>query len=246
MTTHIKNKVTGSVIILLLFTMFSVNLSAQSKQTKRADFEYSKGNYSDAVHGYKQTYVSSKSIEDKRYCIFKIAECYRNIGDTQNAEIWYEKAIKANYPDAIIYTHHVNFKTINDSLARKQFKIAMVKESGVFKVPVKINDLGDIHFVFDTGASETTVTADVVSTMMRQKVITADDFLPGKSYILADGSIVNSPRFVIKKLQIGEMTFENISAVITNANADPLLGQNVLGQFKSITQTREGYLIIEK
>ena len=68
----------------------------------------------------------------------------------------------------------------------------------------------------------------------------------GATYILADGSEMKSPRFTIKKLQIGDIILKNISAVITNANADPLLGQNVLGQFKSITQQKDGTLVIEK
>ena len=110
-----------------------------------------------------------------------------------------------------------------------------------------INNLEEIDFIFDTGASETTVTSDIVSVLIRQKVINENDFLPGKSYSLADGSIVKSPRFVIKSLKIGNMVFDNVEATIVSTNADPLLGQNVLSKFKNVSQNnQEGYIILEK
>ena len=100
-------------------------------------------------------------------------------------------------------------------------------------IPIKVNGISAIDFTFDTGASETTVTADIVSTMIRQKIISKDDFLPGKTYILADGSQLKSPRFMIKTLEIGGIVLKNIEAAISSSNAEPLLGQNVFKRFKS-------------
>jgi aspartyl protease family protein len=121
----------------------------------------------------------------------------------------------------------------------------MVKRGGIWMVPVKVNGLQEIDFVYDTGASETTITADVVSTMMRQKTISSEDFLPGGTYVLADGSTVSSPRFTIRTLEIGGITLRNVSAGISDAKADPLLGQNVLGHFRSVRQTADGILELE-
>jgi len=127
----------------------------------------------------------------------------------------------------------------------RTIKIQMVRTAGVYMIPVKVNGLQEIDFVYDTGASETTVTADVVSTMIRQKTISRSDFLPGKTYVLADGSEVQSPRFVIRKLEIGGVVLSNVSASVTNASADPLLGQNVLRHFRSVSQDNAGVLTLE-
>jgi tetratricopeptide (TPR) repeat protein len=35
--------------------------------------------------------------------IFKVGEAYRALGDAENAEVWYEKANKAQYTDPITY-----------------------------------------------------------------------------------------------------------------------------------------------
>jgi predicted aspartyl protease/peroxiredoxin len=126
-------------------------------------------------------------------------------------------------------------------------KIKIKKESNSFVIPVKINGLSEIDFIFDTGATESTVTADVVSTMIRQKLISKEDFLPGKSYTLADGSVVRSQRFIIKTLEIGKFIFHDVEASISDANAEPLLGQNVLKNFKNVTQDNtNGFIILEK
>ena len=127
-----------------------------------------------------------------------------------------------------------------------QLKIKMVKKGGVYLVPVKVNSLNEIDFIFDTGAEETTIPVDVVSTMLRQKIVKVEDFLPGKEYQLADGSKFSSNRFMIKTIEIQGYIIENVEAVITSANANPLLGQNVLSRFKSVMQdNKSGYLIIE-
>ena len=143
------------------------------------------------------------------------------------------------------YTTTTNVKT-NTNTNTIRIKMNNSKY-GVKVVPVGINNLEEIDFIFDTGASETTVTSDIVSVLIRQKVINENDFLPGKSYSLADGSIVKSPRFVIKSLKIGNMVFDNVEATIVSTNADPLLGQNVLSKFKNVSQNnQEGYIILEK
>jgi tetratricopeptide (TPR) repeat protein len=140
------------------------------------------------------------------------------------------------------YTTSNNNGSTNNSL-----KIKMEEKNNVNVVPVKINGLQEIGFIFDTGASETTVTADIVSVLLRQKVVSKQDFLPGKAYQLADGTIVNSSRFLIKKLEIGNFVFTNVEAGIVSANTEPLLGQNVLSKFKTVSQNNyEGFIILEK
>jgi hypothetical protein len=82
-------------------------------------------------------------------------------------------------------------------------EIPLVKSSGVYSVPVLINGVITLYFVVDSGAAEVSIPVDVVSTLVRSGTIQEEDFLPGKTYSLADGSALRSPRFIIRELDIG-------------------------------------------
>ncbi len=81
--------------------------------------------------------------------------------------------------------------------------IPLIKKGGVYELPVEINGALTLHFVLDSGASEVLIPADVVLTLIRTGTIKDTDFLAGQTYVLADGSTVKSPRFILRSLKIG-------------------------------------------
>src|SRR5262249_48746379 len=91
-----------------------------------------------------------------------------------------------------------------------------------------INGVITLNFVLDTGASEVNIPADVALTLYRAGTIKDADFLPGQTYRLADGSHVNSPRFVLRSLKIGQQRITNVAASISTIYSSPLLGQSFL------------------
>ena len=91
-------------------------------------------------------------------------------------------------------------------------EVPLVKEGGVYTVPVRINDVLTLDFIIDSGAAEVQVPADVALTLLRTKTISQDDFLPGETYRLADGSKTKSSRFNIKELRIGDYVVNQVSA----------------------------------
>jgi peptidoglycan-associated lipoprotein len=76
---------------------------AQGKQAEEADDAFNKGFFYNAIELYKKAYTTEKKASDKALLIFKVAQAYRALGDAENAEVWYEKANKAQYPDPITY-----------------------------------------------------------------------------------------------------------------------------------------------
>jgi hypothetical protein len=54
------------------------------------------------------------------------------------------------------------------------------------------------------------------------------DFLPGQTYVLADGSSVRSARFLLRSLTIGHQRIPNVPASIGSVASTPLLGQSFL------------------
>jgi predicted aspartyl protease len=107
-------------------------------------------------------------------------------------------------------------------------EIPLRRVGGVYELPVEINGVLTLHFTVDTGASEVNIPADVVRTLYRAGTIQDTDFLPGKTYVLADGSTMRSARFLLRSLKIGSHRITNVPASIGPLNSHLLLGQNVL------------------
>ena len=110
----------------------------------------------------------------------------------------------------------------------KENQIRLIEKSGTLYLPAGLNGVITLEFLIDTGASEVNLPADVFLTLWRSGTITQSDFLPGGVYRLADGSLIPSQRFTIRKLTIGEKEFRNISASIGSIQSVPILGMNVL------------------
>jgi tetratricopeptide (TPR) repeat protein len=122
--------------------------------------------------------------------------------------------------------------------------IRMEQEGGVYVVPVRFNDMITLSAIVDSGASDMSVPADVVLTLMRTKTITDQDFLGQQTYVLADGSKVPSQQFRIRSLKVGDKTVENVVASIASVNGEILLGQSFLNKFKSWSVDNERHTLI--
>lgn len=114
-----------------------------------------------------------------------------------------------------------------------QATINLQKEGGTFVVPVTINGAVTLKFTIDSGASDVSIPADVVMTLVRTGTLTDEDFLGRKTYRLADGSKLPSQQFVIHSLKIGDHVVENVTGSIAPVEGDPLLGQSFLSRFRS-------------
>jgi aspartyl protease family protein len=139
-----------------------------------------------------------------------------------------------------------NNTDINSETLSNKIKITKT-ESGLIEVPVVLNDVLRINFIFDSGASEVSISPDVAMTLIRAKTVTESDFLPDQTYTFADGSTAKSKRFLIKKLIIGNQTLTNIEASISNSIEAPMLiGQNVMNKLGSVTIDYDNQLLIIK
>ena len=112
-------------------------------------------------------------------------------------------------------------------------RVRMVQSGGTFKVPVRLNDQLTLDFMVDSGASDVTVPADVVMTLIRTKTITDSDFRGEQVYVLADGSRVKSRTFILRSLRVGNQTVQNVEASVADIKGSLLLGQSFLRRFKT-------------
>lgn len=114
--------------------------------------------------------------------------------------------------------------------------IPMTKVNRVYEIPITINDVLKINFIFDAGASDVSISPDVALTLIRTGTVSDSDFRGSETYKFADGSIAKSKVFIIKEIRIGDKVVRDIKASISNSiNAPLLLGQSVLNKFGKVT-----------
>jgi clan AA aspartic protease (TIGR02281 family) len=111
--------------------------------------------------------------------------------------------------------------------------VRMVKtSSGIYEIPVEINDVLKISFILDPGASDVSISPDVALTLIRTGTVSDSDFVGTQRYVFADGSTAVSNVFIIRRIKIGNTIIKNVRASISNSlDAPMLLGQSVLQKF---------------
>lgn len=112
--------------------------------------------------------------------------------------------------------------------------IQLTKENGVYTLPVLINSVLTIKFILDLGASDVSISPDVFLTLYKTGTISDSDYVGSQHYKLGDGTVVKSNVFIIRKLQIGNITIDNVKASVSNSVESPLLlGQSALMKLKN-------------
>jgi len=124
--------------------------------------------------------------------------------------------------------------------------VRLIRDAGVFKVPVLINGVLELQFMVDSGASDVTIPADVVRTLERTGTIRESDFVGVQTYRLADGSTIRSRTFRIRQLQVGSRTVENVLGSVAGVEGSLLLGQSFLSRFQRVSfDYGQGVLVLE-
>jgi aspartyl protease family protein len=119
---------------------------------------------------------------------------------------------------------------------------------GLYTIPVVLNSVLKISMIYDSGASDVMISPDVALTLIRTGTLKESDYIGTQTYTFADGSHAKSKRIIIRELQIGNQTIENVEASISNSiNAPMLLGQSVLMRFgKIMIDNSSNILYIQK
>ncbi len=114
--------------------------------------------------------------------------------------------------------------------------VKVKRTNGVYSVPVELNGVLKIDFIFDSGASDISISPDIALTLLKAGTIKKEDWLPGAYYSFADGSSAKSERFKLHSVKIGNKVIKNATCSISNSiNSPMLLGQSVLSEFGKYT-----------
>lgn len=115
-----------------------------------------------------------------------------------------------------------------------QTRIKMKKEGGVYTVPCLVNGL-KLKFIFDTGASEVSISLTEALFMLRNDYLKKEDILGTSKTAIANGDIVDNTRILLREIVIGGIVLKDVEAnVIHNAKAPLLLGQSAIRKMGKI------------
>jgi hypothetical protein len=115
-----------------------------------------------------------------------------------------------------------------------QTTITMNKESGVYIVPCSVNGL-KLKFIFDTGASEVSISLTEAIFMLKNEYLKENDIL-GVSYAqLANGEITENTRINLRVIEFAGLKLYDVKAsVVHQLSAPLLLGQSAISKLGKI------------
>jgi len=125
-------------------------------------------------------------------------------------------------------------------------EIPMMKEGGVYTLPVTLNDAVTLYFIVDTGAAGVLIHEEAAERLERTGTVGEADRLPPGYALIADGTVMKNPRLKVRSVQVGPYKIENVAVAVGPAGTPLLLGQSVLEKLPPWTiDTRNRLFLIE-
>ena len=113
-------------------------------------------------------------------------------------------------------------------------EVPFTRSGGVTKVKCEINGL-PLHFVFDTGASDVSLSRVEATFMFKNNYISPEDIIGTARYIDANGDISIGTVINLRKVSFAGLDLENVRASVVDSNKAPLLlGQSVLSRLGKV------------
>lgn len=126
----------------------------------------------------------------------------------------------------------------------EKVEVPFTKDGGVTKVKCTINGL-PLHFVFDTGAADVTMSMVEANFMLKNDYIKPSDIIGSARYVDANGDISEGTIINLRNVNFGGLELDNVRAsVVRNQKAPLLLGQSVLGRLGKIEIDNPGMKLI--
>lgn len=137
-----------------------------------------------------------------------------------------------------------NDPEVEEDAVYETVEVPFSKEGGVTKVKCSINDM-PLHFVFDTGAADVTMSMVEANFMLKNDYIKPSDIVGSARYMDANGDISEGTIINLRKVDFGGLELDNVRAsVVRNQKAPLLLGQSVLGRLGKIEIDNPGQKLV--
>ena len=214
---------------------------------KAKSFEYailsnsaSAGNYYDAACLFARIGDKASSLNYLRNCLEKGFSRFAHIKNDDDLDCIRDMQ---EYKDLI---NEFETKYIEDQKRKREkegltenkqeyvSEIPFTVEGGNCYVKCQINDL-PMRFVFDTGASDVSLSMVEASFMMKNGYLSKSDVIGSTHFSDAVGNVSEGTVINLNKVKFGDLELDNVRAsVVRNQKAPLLLGQTVLSRIGKI------------
>ena len=197
------------------------------------------GNYYDAACLHSRMGELDKSIEflqtalEKGYRRFAHLEMDDDLDAIRELPKYKEliRQYESIFESEIIEDNKMQVASIYED---QTVEVPFTKEDGVCKVKCAINNL-PLYFVFDTGASDVSLSSVEATFMMKNGYLKSSDVIGKQNYMMANGEINAGTIINLRNVNFGGLDLDNVRAsVVHNQVAPLLLGQSVLNRLGNI------------
>ena len=203
--------------------------------------------------------------------MYDMACLYSLLDDKQQALNWLEKALEHGFCEFVQISNDFDLDNIRDIKHFKEIvdeykskhqqsvgadatasdmtyeehttEVPFVRDAGVCKVKCTINGL-PLHFYFDTGASDVTISDIEAQFMLKNDYLKQSDIKGSSLYGTADGNITEGTVIVLRKVDFGGLELTDVKASVVHSQKAPLLlGQSVLSRLGKIVIDNDKHVL---
>lgn len=109
-------------------------------------------------------------------------------------------------------------------------RVRLVSLGSTDAVPVLVNATVALYLAIDGAAPDVSLPPDAVMMLLRTGKLADTDFTGAMPYRLPDGTTIPSRSFTIRSLKLGDTTFPNVAASVSDISGPVRLGQSLLGK----------------
>lgn len=172
-----------------------------------------------------------KKALESGYCNFVHIVNDRDLDNIRNTEEF--KQLVEKYKSIVDAKKHEVAELLGE-YEEKIVEVPFDKRNGVTEIKCTINGL-PLSFVFDTGASDITISMVEASFMFKNGYLNKKDILGTQNYMTANGEISEGTIINLSNVEIGGLHLSNVRAsVVKSQNAPLLFGQTALQRLGKI------------
>jgi|GEM_PF-6978719 len=206
--------------------------------------EYDKSEFSILINALDKNKLKTKKIECcnilEFYCADRSFDCVEYIDRTskQLKPIPYllmNKSWKDN--QHIIFNIERLIEEIQASKAielgtieKKTEVVQLYKNGGVYLVNLKLGNK-PATAILDSGASVVSISKELEQELLKDKIISKNDYIAPAKYRIANGDILKAKRFILPSLTVGKLKMKNVMCSVVDDSSAILLGKSFLDQF---------------
>ena len=121
------------------------------------------------------------------------------------------------------------------SLPLQAAEIPLNTTGGIYTVPVHVNRSITMEFLVDPGAGVVVIPVAVLNRLIQNGTVTQRDVIGVGTAELADSSMHLTARVRLRELRVGNTVVPDVTAAVSPALSQPLLGQSFLRRFAFVT-----------